>query len=62
MDEREKAVVYWPGITNDFQGCRENCNSYNLIAQSNPRLPHIEPFLLNLFSVIIFLSEGGIVL
>ena len=45
MNERAKSIVYWPGITNDIQGCRENCNSCNLIAPSNPRLPPIEPLI-----------------
>ena len=45
MNERAKAIVYWPGITNDIQGTRENCNSCNLIAPSNPRLPPIEPLI-----------------
>ena len=45
MDERAKSIVYLPGITNDVQGCRENCNSCNLIAPSNPRLPPIEPLI-----------------
>ena len=41
MKERAKAIVYWPVIKNN-QGCRENCNSCNLIAPSNSRLPQIE--------------------
>ena len=43
MNEPAKANVYWPGTTNDIQDCREICNSCNLIALSNPRLPSIEP-------------------
>ena len=42
MNERAKSIIYWPGITNDIQVCRENCNSCNLIAPSDPRLPPIE--------------------
>ena len=45
MNERARSIVYWPGITNDIQRCRENCNSCNLIAPSNPRLPPIEPLI-----------------
>ena len=45
MNERARFIVYWPGITNDIQGCRENCNSCNLIVPSNPRLPPIEPLI-----------------
>ena len=39
MNERARSIVYLLGITNNIQGCRENCNSCNLIAPSNPRLP-----------------------
>ena len=46
MNERAKAIVYWLGITNDIQGAWENCNSCNLIAPSNSRLPPIEPLIL----------------
>ena len=45
MNERARSIVYRPGITNDIQRCRENCNSCNLIAPSNPRLPPIEPLI-----------------
>ena len=45
MDEQAKSIVYWPGKTNDIQGCRENCNNCNLIAPSNPRLSPIEPLI-----------------
>ena len=27
INERAKAIVYWPGIINNIQGARENCNS-----------------------------------
>ena len=45
INELAKAILYWPGKTNDIQSCRENCNSCNLIASSNPRLPQIEPLI-----------------
>ena len=49
MNERAKAIVYWPGITNDIQSARENCNNCNLITPSNPRIPPIEPLILKVF-------------
>ena len=45
MNERAKLIVCWPGITNDIEGCQENCNSCNLIAPSNPCLPPIESLI-----------------
>ena len=37
MNERAKANVYWPEITNDIQRARKNCSSCDLIVSSNPR-------------------------
>ena len=60
MNERAKAIVYWLRITNDIQGYREKCNSYNLITPSNPRLPQIKQLIpkvtLSQLSLTIFTS------
>ena len=45
MNERAKAAVYWPGITNDIQTARSNCTNCNNTAPSQARLPPIEPVI-----------------
>ena len=34
MNERAKANVYWPGITNDIQGCRKTATVVTLLHQA----------------------------
>ena len=43
MNERAKASVYWPGITNDIHAARSTCSNCNRIAPSHARTPPIEP-------------------
>ena len=43
MNERAKASVYWPGITNDIHAARSTCSNCNKIAPSHARTPPIEP-------------------
>ena len=43
MNERAKASVYWPGITNDIHAARSMCSNCNRIAPSHARTPPIEP-------------------
>ena len=45
MNERAKAGVFWPGITNDIQKARNNCNRCNNIMPSQARTPPIEPHI-----------------
>ena len=43
MNERAKASVYWPGITNDIRRVRQSCNSCNRNMPSQAKTPPAEP-------------------
>ena len=45
MNERAKASVYWPGITNDIESVRRNCQSCNKIMPSQARTLPVEPWI-----------------
>ena len=45
MNERAKAAVYWPGITNDIKMATSNCSSCNKTAPSQPKMPPVEPWI-----------------
>lgn len=45
MNERAKAIVFWPGITNCIKKTREQCESCWRMAPSQPNLPPTQPFV-----------------
>ena len=45
MNERAKATVFWPGITNDIKKTRDRCQSCWRNAPSQQNLPPMGPFI-----------------